>query len=96
MNFIYRSPSLKVLKFTFVAGQRLFMDSDELEGKVSLLVLGGQGEFMGEGARRYSLEAGDVVVSEMSEPNSLVATSDLSVMLTITPYLTSACEMGAC
>lgn len=95
-NFVYRSLCLTILKCNFVAGQRMFMDSEELEGKLSLLVLAGQGEFVGEGVRRHSLEAGDIVVSEMSEPNSVVATTDLSVLLTVTSYPKSSYGMGTC
>lgn len=94
VNWIHRSPCLQILKLRCVTGQCLFMNSDGMEGKVSLLVLGGQGEFVGEGARKYSIEAGDVVVSEMSEPNSLMATTDLSLLVTVTSYLPSSCEMG--
>lgn len=95
VSFVYKSPYLKIFKFRFDPGQSLFMHSDETPGKVSLFVLGGCGEFVGEGARRYSVETGDIVVSELNEPNSLIATTDLSVLVTVTS-LTGMSHMETC
>jgi quercetin dioxygenase-like cupin family protein len=92
VSYVYKSPSLKILKFRFDPGQSLLLYSDETPGKVSLFVLGGRGEFAGEGTRRYSIETGDIVVSELSEPNNLLATTDMSVLVTVTP-LARSCDM---
>lgn len=92
IHYVYESPCLKILKFRFDAGQKLLIYSDEIQGKVSLFVLGGYGELVGE-VSRYSVEQGDLVVSEMSEPNSLIATTDLSVLVTVASSLSSSCEL---
>jgi quercetin dioxygenase-like cupin family protein len=84
VSFVYKSPHLKIFKFRFDPGQSLLVHSEEMQGKVSLFVLGGCGEFVGEGPLRYSIETGDIVVSELSEPNSLLATTDMSVLVTVT------------
>ncbi|MHC1743306.1 MAG: hypothetical protein AB9873_09785 [Syntrophobacteraceae bacterium] len=91
---VYESPYLKILRFRVVAGQSVFMYSDEMEGRVSLLVLRGNGEFVAEGVWRHSIEAGDIVVSEMSEANTLVAITDLSLMVTVTTSLATSRELG--
>ncbi|MHC1744472.1 MAG: hypothetical protein AB9873_15785 [Syntrophobacteraceae bacterium] len=95
VSYVYESPCLKILKFRFEAGQRLFMYSDEMQGKVSLYVLGGNGEFEGEGLLRYSVEPGDLVISEITEQNSLLATSELSLLVTVTASRPVSCEMDS-
>jgi len=84
VSYVYKSPCLKIFKLRFDPGQSLLLYSDETPGKVSLLVLGGCGEFAGEGTRAYSIEKGDIVISELTEPNSLLATTDMSVLVTVT------------
>ncbi len=93
VSYVYESPCLKILKFRFEAGQKLFMHSEEMQGKVSLFVLGGNGEFHGEGLQRYSVEPGDIVISEISEQNSLLATSELCLLVTVTASQPVSCEM---
>lgn len=85
VSSVYESPCLKILNFRFDLGQSLLLYSEEMQGKVSMIVIEGHGEFVGEEARRYHIERGDVVVSEMSEPQSLLATTELRLLVAITP-----------
>jgi len=90
---VYESACLKILNFRFDPGQSLLMYSDEMQGEMSLVVIDGHGEFMGEEARRYPLNRGDVIVSLMGEPHSFLATTTLRLLVTITPR-GSSCEAG--
>lgn len=93
VSYVYESPCLKILKLRLEPGQRLMMDSEALQGKVSLLVLRGSGEYEGCGRRCYYLEEGDIVISEMSDPSSLLATDELSVLVTVATSQKMSCEV---
>lgn len=93
VGYVYESPCLKILKLRLEPGQRLMMDSDALQGKVSLLVLRGNGEYEGGGRRRYYLEEGDIVISEMSDPSSLLATEEMSVLVTVAASREMSCDV---
>lgn len=78
------SPYMKILNFNFKAGQELPLHSHNIEGQVSMVILEGEGEFLArEGA--LPAKAGDVLVSEISEPHGIRATSDLRLLVTIAP-----------
>lgn len=78
------SPYMKILNFNFKAGQELPLHSHDIEGQVSMVVLEGEGEFLAEKGT-LPAKAGDVLVSEISEPHGLRATSDLRLLVTIAP-----------
>lgn len=82
---IHDSPELKIINFTFAPGQSFLVYSDEMQGKVSLVVIEGQGEFVGEEANKTSIRTGDVFVSELNEPQSLTAATALRLLVTISP-----------
>jgi hypothetical protein len=90
---VYESPCLKILNLRFDPGQSLLMYSDQIQGDMSLVVIDGQGEFMGEEARRYPLNRGDVIVSLMGEPYTFLAKTTLRLLVTIT-LRGSSCEVG--
>ena len=82
---IHDSPDLKIFNFKFDPGQSFLVYSNEMRGKVSLVVIEGQGEFMGEEAKKTWIKTGDVLVSELSKPQSLTAAKDLRLLVTISP-----------
>ncbi len=82
---VHDSPYFKVLNFNFKAGQELPVHSHEIEGEVSLLILEGEGEFLGDNGEAIPARAGDVVISEISEPHGLRAKTDLRLLVTIAP-----------
>jgi len=48
-NFlVHDSPYFKILNFNFKAGQTLPIHSHDLEGQVSIAILEGEGEFLGD------------------------------------------------
>jgi quercetin dioxygenase-like cupin family protein len=92
VSSVYVSPSLQVLNFKFDPGQRLLMYSDHVQGEMSLVVIEGYGEFMGEEARRYPLQRGDVIISVLGEPHTFLATTSMRLLITITPR-GSSCDL---
>jgi quercetin dioxygenase-like cupin family protein len=81
---VHDSPYFKILNFNFKSGQELPIHSHELEGQVSIAVLEGDGEFLGEGTA-LPARKGDVLISEISEPHGIRAASDMRVLVTIAP-----------
>jgi quercetin dioxygenase-like cupin family protein len=78
------SPYMKILNFNFTAGQELPLHSHNLEGQVSMVILEGEGEFLVQDGV-LPAKAGDVLVSEISEPHGIRAKSDLRLLVTIAP-----------
>jgi len=56
-----------------------------VEGQLSLVILEGEGEFLGKDGARLPAKAGDVVVCDIAEPHGLRATTDLRLLVTIAP-----------
>jgi quercetin dioxygenase-like cupin family protein len=81
---VHDSPYFKILNFNFKAGQELPVHSHEVEGQLSFLVLEGTGEFLGKDAGMPA-KAGDVLISEISEPHGVRAHSDMRVVVIIAP-----------
>ena len=82
---VHDSPYFKVLNFNFRAGQELPIHSHEIEGQLSITVLEGEGEFLGKAGATIPAGPGDVLISDISEPHGIRATSDLRVLVTIAP-----------
>ncbi len=82
---VHDSPYFKILNFNFKAGQELPVHSHDIEGQLSMTVLEGEGEFLGEGDVAIPAKAGDVLISDIAEPHGLRAHSDLRLLVTIAP-----------
>ena len=82
---IHDSPYFKILNFNFKAGQELPVHSHDIEGQVSLVIIEGEGEFLGKDGASLPAKAGDVLISEISEPHGLRAKTDLRLLVTIAP-----------
>ena len=54
-------------------------------GALSLVILEGEGEFLGEGDATIPAKPGDVVISEIAEPHGLRAKTNLRLLVTIAP-----------
>lgn len=81
---VHDSPYMKILNFNYKAGQQMPVHSHEVEGQVSLVILEGEGEFLG-GAAPLPVKAGDVLVCDIAEPHGLRAKTDLRLLVTIAP-----------
>jgi len=85
-NFlVHESPYMKVINFNFKAGQELPIHAHEIEGQLSIVVLEGQGRFLGDDGKEMPAGPGDVLISDISEPHGIRAESDLRVLVTIAP-----------
>lgn len=82
---VHDSPYFKVLNFNFKPGQKLPVHSHDIEGQVNLTILEGEGDFLGKDDYEESIKAGDVIISDISEPHGLRAKTDLRVLVTIAP-----------
>ncbi len=82
---VHDSPYFKILNFNFQPGQELPVHSHDVEGQLSITVLEGEGEFLGKEDQTIPARPGDVLISEISEPHGVRATSHLRVLVTIAP-----------
>ena len=82
---VHESPDMKILNFNFKAGQELPIHSHDLDGEVSLVVIEGEGEFLGKDNLSIPARTGDVLVSQIREPHGLRAKTDLRLLVTIAP-----------
>ena len=81
---VHDSPYMKVLNFNFKAGQEMPIHSHDIEGKVSMMILEGEGELLG-GTQPVRVKKGDVLVCDIAEPHGLMAITDLRLLVTIAP-----------
>ncbi len=82
---VHDSPYFKILNFNFKPGQELPIHSHNVEGQLSIAVLEGEGEFLGEDDVTIPAQPGDVLISDISEPHGVRAKSDMRVLVTIAP-----------
>jgi quercetin dioxygenase-like cupin family protein len=82
---VHDSPYFKILNFNFKAGQELPLHAHDIEGQVSLLIIEGEGEFLGRGNSCSPAKAGDIVILDIAEPHGLRARTDLRLLVTIAP-----------
>ena len=81
----HESPYMKVINFNFRAGQELPVHSHEIEGQLTIAVLEGEGEFLGRDDTAMPAAAGNLLVSDISEPHGIRAKTDMRVLVTIAP-----------
>ncbi len=82
---VHDSPYFKVLNFNFSAGQELPIHSHNIEGQLSIVVLEGEGSFLGKDGIELPAYTGDVLISDISEPHGIRAKSKMRVLVTIAP-----------
>ena len=82
---VHDSPYFKILNFNFKAGQQLPVHSHDIEGQLSLVIIEGEGEFLGKDDTTLPAKTGDVVISDIAEPHGLRAKTDLRLLVTIAP-----------
>jgi quercetin dioxygenase-like cupin family protein len=82
---VHDSPYFKIINFNFKAGQELPVHSHDIEGQLSLVIIEGEGEFLGKDDTILPAKGGDVAISDISEPHGLRAITDLRLLVTIAP-----------
>jgi quercetin dioxygenase-like cupin family protein len=82
---VHDSPYFKILNFNFSAGQELPIHSHDIEGQLSIVVIKGEGSFLGKDGIELPANMGDVLISDISEPHGIRAKSNMRVLVTIAP-----------
>jgi quercetin dioxygenase-like cupin family protein len=82
---VHDSAYFKIINFNFKAGQELPLHAHDIEGQLSLLIIEGEGEFLGRNNTSLPAKPGDVVISDIAEPHGLRARTDLRLLVTIAP-----------
>jgi quercetin dioxygenase-like cupin family protein len=84
---LHDSPYFKVINFNIAAGQVFPVHSHKLEGQLTIQVISGEGEFLGKDDLAMPAVAGDILVSDISEPHGVRASKnvDLRILVTIAP-----------
>ncbi len=84
-NFVlHDSPYFKIINFNIGAGQLFPVHSHEIEGQLSILVIEGDGEFLGKDTA-IPAKTGDMLVADISEPHGVKAQTDMRIIVTIAP-----------
>jgi quercetin dioxygenase-like cupin family protein len=84
-ELLYDSPNLRVLAFNFEPGQELPVHSHPADADVILMVLEGEGEFIG--ANEMPAKAGQVQIMSVCEPHGLRAHTRMRLLVFIAPTL---------
>lgn len=82
---VHDSPYFKILNFNFKAGQELPVHAHDIEGQVSLVVLEGEGEFLGRESASLPAKKGDALICDIAEPHGFKAKTDVRLLVTIVP-----------
>lgn len=79
------SPFFKIINFNLDAGVTFPVHSHDLDGELSILVLEGEGYFLGGKEHRVPAKAGDLLISQIREPHGVEAVSKMRLLVTIAP-----------
>ena len=82
---LHDSPSFRILNFNLQAGQIFPVHRHPAEGQVSIQVIEGSGQFLGENETALPAVAGDILVSDIDEPHGVRADTDMRILVTIAP-----------
>jgi quercetin dioxygenase-like cupin family protein len=84
---LHDSPWFRIINFNLAAGLTFPVHSHDTEGQLSILVIEGEGEFLGENDAAIPAAQGDMLISEINEPHGVRATTDMRIVVTIAPPL---------
>lgn len=79
------SPYFKIINFNLSAGHTFPVHSHDLDGELSILVLEGTGDFLGEAETAIPAKPGDILLSKIREPHGVRAHTDMRILVTIAP-----------
>ena len=82
---LHDSPWFRILNFNLSAGQVFPVHSHDTEGRLSIQVLEGTGEFLGKDDQAIPAQAGDLLICDISEPHGVRAHTELRILVTIAP-----------
>lgn len=84
-NLVHDSAYLRVINFNLAAGLVFPVHSHELDGQLTILVLSGEGFFLGAGDSAVPAKSGDILISDIAEPHGVRAGTDMRILVTIAP-----------
>lgn len=79
------SPNFKIINFNLDEGVTFPVHSHDLDGELSILVLEGEGYFLGDKESEIPAKAGDLLISKIREPHGVRASSKMRILVTIAP-----------
>ncbi len=80
---LHDSSDFKIINFS--PGQELPIHSHDIDGQLSIVVLEGSGEFLGNDNTRFPANPGDVLIADIREPHGIRAKTHMRVLVTIAP-----------
>ena len=84
-NFVlHDSPYFKIINFNLSAGQLFPVHSHKLDGQLSIVVIEGEGEFLTDDSAMPA-KKGDILISDISDPHGVKATTNMRIVVTIAP-----------
>ncbi len=79
------SSFFKIINFNISAGHTFPVHSHDIEGQLSILVVEGNGFFLGADDSAIAAGQGAILISDISEPHGVRAESDMRILVTIAP-----------
>lgn len=79
------SPSFKIINFNLDEGVTFPVHSHDLDGELSILVLEGEGFFLGEEDSEIPAKQGEILISQIREPHGVRAQTKMRILVTIAP-----------
>ena len=83
--WVHDSANFRIVNFNFKAGQKLAVHSHDVDGELSIVVLSGEGEFLGADDAAIPAKTGDVLVCPIATPHGIRSITDKRVLVTIAP-----------
>jgi len=82
---VHDSAYFRIINFNLGAGVVFPVHSHDLDGQLSILVIEGEGEFLGKDDAAIPAKTGDILISDIREPHGVRATTNMRIIVTIAP-----------
>jgi quercetin dioxygenase-like cupin family protein len=82
---VHDSAYFRIINFNLGAGVVFPVHSHDLDGQLSILVIEGEGEFLGKNDTSIPAKTGDILISDIQEPHGVKATTNMRIIVTIAP-----------
>lgn len=82
---VHDSAYFRIINFNLGAGVVFPVHSHDLDGQLSILVIEGEGEFLGKDETSIPAKSGDILISDIQEPHGVKATTNMRIIVTIAP-----------
>jgi quercetin dioxygenase-like cupin family protein len=82
---VHDSAYFRIINFNLGAGVVFPVHSHDLDGQLSILVIEGEGEFLGKNETSIPAKTGDILISDIQEPHGVKATTNMRIIVTIAP-----------